>query len=149
MSSNHATIGARKDTDTEEFRLFKRDLTHRSIVTMLLPLKPFMTTPDIVACPDGYFHRVIYGPGPHIADYPEQATLTWILFGWCPTQVRRLLTPTSTNVLLISSCLAHPHSLDTPCRHRSAAHTDVLLGLHDEETLRKTYGIAPGSSVCI
>lgn len=78
-------VGAKKDTDTEEFRLFKRDLSHRSIATILLPLKPFMTKPDIIACPDRYFCRTIYGPGPHIADYPEQAALAWILFGWCPT----------------------------------------------------------------
>ena len=47
------------------------------------------------------------------------------------------------------SCLAYPDSLDTPCRHRSAAHTDVLLGLHDEETLRTAYGIAPDAAVRI
>lgn len=46
-----------------------------------------MKTPDIVLCPDQYFRRVIYGLGPHIADYPEQATLTWILLNWCPTYV--------------------------------------------------------------
>ena len=123
--------GAKKDTDNEEFRWFKRDLTHRSVATILLPLKPFMTTPDIVACPDRYFRRTIYGPGPHIANYPEQAILAWILYGWCPT------------------CFGHPDSLDEPCRHRCATHTDVLLGLHDEETLQKSYGIAPGSMVCI
>jgi len=45
---------------------------------------------------------------------------------------------------VIFSCLAYPDSLDTqPCRHRSAALTDVLVQLHDEETLRKSYGIAP------
>ena len=43
-----------------------------------------MTTPDIVLCPDQYFRRTLYGLGPHIADYLEQATLAWILFGWCP-----------------------------------------------------------------
>lgn len=80
-----ATTGARKDTDTEEFRLFKRDLTHRSIATILLPLRPFMTTPDIVLCPDHYFRRAIYGLGPHISDYPEQMALAWLLLGWCPT----------------------------------------------------------------
>ena len=78
-------IGARKDTDTEEFRLFKRDLTHRSIATILLALKPFMTVPDIVMCPDRYFRRVIYGLGPHIGDYPEQMAIAWLLLGWCPT----------------------------------------------------------------
>ena len=75
----------RKDTNTEEFHLFKRDLTHRSITTVLLPLRPYMTTPDIVLCPDGYFHCTIYGLGPHISDYLEQAMLTWLLLGWCPT----------------------------------------------------------------
>lgn len=90
-----------------------------------------MTTPDIILCPDRYFHRVIYDLGPHIGDYPEQAALTWILYGWCPT------------------CLGHPDSLDAPCHHRSAAHTDILLGLHDEDTLQESYGIAPGAMVCI
>lgn len=50
-----------------------------------------MTTPDIILCPDRYFRRVIYGPGPHIGDYPEQAVLAWILFGWCPGWVTYLL----------------------------------------------------------
>jgi hypothetical protein len=78
-------IGARKDTDTEEFRNFKRDLTHQSIATILLALKPFMKTPDVIQCPDGYFRRAIYGLGPHISDYPEQVLLTWLISGWCPT----------------------------------------------------------------
>ena len=77
--------GARKDTDTEEFRTFKRDLTHRLIATILFPLRPFMKTPDIILCPDGYFRRAIYGLGPHISDYPEQMALMWLLLGWCPT----------------------------------------------------------------
>lgn len=83
--SQQYMTGARKDTDTEEFRWFKRDLTHQSIMVILLPFRPFMTKPDIVLCPDQYFRRVLYGLGPHIADYPEQASLAWILFGWCPT----------------------------------------------------------------
>ena len=78
-------IGARKNTDTEEFQNFKRDLTHQSIATILLPLKPFMTIPDVVQCPDGYFCHAIYGLGPHISNYPEQMGLTWLLLGWCPT----------------------------------------------------------------
>lgn len=80
-----SVIGARKDTDTEEFRRFKQTLLHGSITNILLPIKPFMTTPDIVQCPDQYFRRVLYGLGPHIADYPEQAAIVWILLNWCPT----------------------------------------------------------------
>ena len=80
-------LGARKDTDTEEFRLFKRTLTHGSIAHILLAVKPFMKTPDIVQCSDQYFRRAIYGLGPHISDYPEQAMIVWILLNWCPTYV--------------------------------------------------------------
>ena len=45
------------------------------------------------------------------------------------------------------SCFGHPDSLDTPCRHWSATHTDILVGTHDEETLRGSYGIVPGATV--
>ena len=105
-----------------------------------------MTVPDVVACPDGYCRRTIYGPGPHIADYPEQAALAWILFGWCPTYIF-LIPTTNARTSAPFRCLGHPDSLDTPCRHWSAAHTDMLVGLHDEETLRKLYGIAPGGAM--
>ena len=52
-----------------------------------------------------------------------------------------------TYLHVIFSCLAYPDSLDTPCRHRSAIHTEVLLELHDEETLRMLYGIVLGAAV--
>ena len=43
-----------------------------------------MTEPEIVHCADGYYQRVIYGLGPYIVDYPEQALLACIVQGWCP-----------------------------------------------------------------
>ena len=85
ITAHFRATGARKDTDNEEFRNFKRDLIHRSVATILLPLKPFMTTPDIVLCADRYFRRAIYGLGPHISNYLEQISLTWLIYGWCPT----------------------------------------------------------------
>jgi hypothetical protein len=42
-----------------------------------------MTTPRITRCADGHFRRVIYGLGPYIADYPEQALLASIVQNWC------------------------------------------------------------------
>ncbi|KAF9648905.1 hypothetical protein BDM02DRAFT_3235661, partial [Thelephora ganbajun] len=75
--------GARKDTDTEEFHQFKQTLTHKAIANILLPIKPFMKTLDIVQCPDQYFCHVLYGLGLHISDYPEQAMIAWILMNWC------------------------------------------------------------------
>lgn len=43
-----------------------------------------MTTPEVVRFPDGHFRKVVYGLGPYIADYPEQALLACIVQGWCP-----------------------------------------------------------------
>lgn len=72
---------------TPAFRSFRRQLFHASNSTILAPLRPFMTKPDIAKCPDGHFRRVIYTLGPYIADYPEQVLLTGIVGGWCPKYV--------------------------------------------------------------
>lgn len=54
---------------------------------MLESLKPGMTTPEVVRSPDGHFRRAVYGLGPYIADYPEQALLACIVQNWCPKYV--------------------------------------------------------------
>lgn len=69
---------------SENFRNFRRQLSHTSIAQMLLPLKESFTTPEVNRCPDGHFRRTLYGAGPYIADYPEQCMLTAIVQGWCP-----------------------------------------------------------------
>lgn len=43
-----------------------------------------MTSPEVVQCPDGHYQKAIFGFGPLMADYPEQATLAGIVSGWCP-----------------------------------------------------------------
>jgi Plavaka transposase len=78
--------------DDVKFRNFRRQLFHMSLAKMLESLKPGMTTPEVVRFPDGHFRRVIYGLGPYIADYPEQALLTCIVQGWCPKYVFFMLT---------------------------------------------------------
>ena len=50
---------------------------------ILDPLKAAMTLPEVVRFGDGYHRRVIYGLGPYIADYEEQALLACIVRGWC------------------------------------------------------------------
>ncbi|KAJ7807919.1 hypothetical protein B0H14DRAFT_2297976, partial [Mycena olivaceomarginata] len=45
--------------------------------------------PRVTRCADGHFLRVIYGIGPYVADYPEEAILTSIVQGWC----QRCLSP--------------------------------------------------------
>ena len=73
----------RRDTDNKLFRQFRRQLFHSSLSTILQSLHPGMTVPDILLCPDGHYRRAVYGLGPYIADYPEQALLACIVQGWC------------------------------------------------------------------
>lgn len=66
------------------FRHFQCQLFHSSIAAVLGSLKPHMTMPVVMLCPDSHFHQVIYGLGPYIADYPKQVLLTGVVQGWCP-----------------------------------------------------------------
>jgi hypothetical protein len=70
--------------DDAKFRKFRRQLLHSSLAKILEPLKPGMTTPEVVRFPDSYLRKIIYGLGPYIADYPEQGLLACIVQGWCP-----------------------------------------------------------------
>ncbi|OBZ65559.1 hypothetical protein A0H81_14416 [Grifola frondosa] len=74
---------SRKYNDDVKFRKFRKQLFHTSLARILQSLKPGMTTPEVTRCGDGHFRRVIYGLGPYIADYPEQALLACIVQGWC------------------------------------------------------------------
>ena len=81
---NQIITANQKYQNDADFRKFRRQLLHSSLAKILESLKPFMTQPEIVRCADAYFRRVIYGLGPYIADYPEQALLACIVQGWCP-----------------------------------------------------------------
>jgi len=80
-------IASRDQEDSPEFRLFRKQLYHRSLAHILKPLKAAMSIPEVVRCPDGHFRRAIYQLGPFIADYPEQVVLAGIVQGWCPKYV--------------------------------------------------------------
>jgi hypothetical protein len=84
-----------------------------------------MTEPRITRCADGHYRRVIYGLGPYIADYPEQALLACVVQNWCPKYVLLL---SSHRVLTPSRCTAPPEDLDGGVGGpRSHVHTDTLL----------------------
>ncbi|KAI0746738.1 hypothetical protein C8Q80DRAFT_1321332 [Daedaleopsis nitida] len=74
----------RRHANSVEYRKFRRQMFHSSLSRILQPLKSGMTTPEIVRCGDGHFRKVVFGLGPYIADYPEQALLACIVQGWCP-----------------------------------------------------------------
>jgi hypothetical protein len=80
-------LAIHESRDDVAFRKFRRQLLHSSLAKVLETLKPGMTTPEIVRFADGHFRKVVYGLGPYIADYPEQALLACTLQGWCPKSV--------------------------------------------------------------
>ncbi|KAH9973150.1 hypothetical protein BJV74DRAFT_798996 [Russula compacta] len=94
---------------------------------ILLPLKPFMTKPQVMRCGDGHFRCIIYGVGPYIADYPEQALLACVVLGWCPK-----CTSNHTNLDNDPSSVLQMH-----------AHTDVLRKAYSDNIrgLWNGYGV--------
>ena len=74
----------KKYQNNAKFRKFRRQLFHSSLARILESLRPGMLEPKVVLCPDRNYRRAIYGLGPYIADYPEQALLACIVQGWCP-----------------------------------------------------------------
>ena len=69
---------------TDDYRSFVKELYHKSLAHILSPLRPGMTTPHVMRCPDGHFRRALFELGPVIADYPEQVYLSGVVSGWCP-----------------------------------------------------------------
>ncbi|KAI9462220.1 hypothetical protein HD554DRAFT_2041202 [Boletus coccyginus] len=69
--------------DDVNFRHFRRQLFHSSLAAVLRPVRDAMIKPRVTRCADGHFRHVIYGLGPYIANYPEQALLECIVQGWC------------------------------------------------------------------
>ncbi|KAF8488764.1 hypothetical protein F5888DRAFT_1796301 [Russula emetica] len=110
-------------SDDVSFRKFRRQLFHKSLATILESLKAGMTTPEVMRCPDGHFRRVIFGLGPYIADYPEQALLACIVQGWCP------------------KCTARPDDLDGESTQRTRQHSDVIVEELELGVLWHEYGL--------
>lgn len=80
--------------DTKAYQTFTRQLYHACLACIFEPLRPGMTIPEIVQCPDRHYRRAIFGIGPYIADYPEQVLLACVVSNWCP------------------KCTARPENLD-------------------------------------
>ena len=85
MNNNY--IAHHEYDDSVEFQKFRRQLFHSSLSVILSSLRPAMTTPEIVKCPDGRFRHAIYGLGPYIADYSEQVSLAGVVNNWCARYV--------------------------------------------------------------
>ena len=65
--------------DDPAFRKFKKQLFHAAMAKILCSLKPGMTMPQLMKCPDQHLRHVIFGLRPYIADYPEQVLMSGIV----------------------------------------------------------------------
>ncbi|KAI0351062.1 hypothetical protein OH77DRAFT_1506733 [Trametes cingulata] len=107
----------------EDFRIFKKQLYHGSLAKILDPLRPGMSTPHVMRCPDGHFRRAIFELGPFIADYPEQVYLSGVVSGWCPR------------------CLALPDGTFLEGDPRFREHTEALKEAYSMEDLWDAFGL--------
>ncbi|KAF8124479.1 hypothetical protein EV363DRAFT_1178092 [Boletus edulis] len=108
-----------------EFRKFRHHLFRTSLKAALEKILPAMTKHKVILCADGHYRRAIFGIGPYIGDYPEQALLACIVQGWCP------------------KCTAHRSSLDSDDNAvlRDHEHTKMLLEMFTTQILWREYGI--------
>ncbi|KIK20998.1 hypothetical protein PISMIDRAFT_12622 [Pisolithus microcarpus 441] len=81
--------------------------------------KPGMAKPEVMLFGDDHYRRVIYGLGPYIADYEEQALLT-----------------------TLARCLAYHNNLDNDnALHRCHDHAELLIAEFALDALWNEYGI--------
>ncbi|KAH7918101.1 hypothetical protein BV22DRAFT_1108449 [Leucogyrophana mollusca] len=114
----------RKHRKTAVYQKFCRQMYHAALARVYEPLREGMTTPEVVRFADGHFHRVIYGIGLYIADYPEQVWLSGIVQGWCP------------------KCDARPENLDVEgALRRSPQKTSFLKRSFNTSTLWDDFGV--------
>ena len=75
-------VDTKADMKDGEFHYCHHQIFHSSIAHILQSLKPVMTKPEVVQCPDGHFCHAI-SLGPYIGNYLEQYLLSHIIQGWC------------------------------------------------------------------
>jgi Plavaka transposase len=134
---------SRKEQSTVAYQRFSRQLFHACLAYVYAPLKPAMTVPEVVQCPDGLFRCAIYSIGPYIADYPEQVWLTGIVQNWCPKYASAICHfCDSCSDVLLCRCDARPGNLDDFSAHRRTHEkTDLLLRLFDPGIVWDEYGL--------
>ncbi|TBU36576.1 hypothetical protein BD309DRAFT_995548 [Dichomitus squalens] len=113
----------REHSDTAAFRICKKQLYHAALAHLLEPLRPWMTTPRVLRCPDGHYRRAIFEIGPFIADYPEQVYVSGVVSKWCP------------------KCRARPTELANEGPPRFRDHTECLMETFDALTLWDVFGL--------
>ncbi|KAN0128104.1 hypothetical protein V8E53_014085 [Lactarius tabidus] len=132
---------SRRQRKRPEYQIFCRQLYHSCLELVFAPLKPYMTKPKIMKCPDGHFCHVMFSLGPYIADYPEQVWLTGIVSNWCPKWVLDIICPVLLTLFYVR-CDALPTNLDGAESHRrSHEKTDILINTYNPRVLWDDFGV--------
>ncbi|KAF8330618.1 hypothetical protein F5887DRAFT_1064070 [Amanita rubescens] len=129
---------SRQFNDDIKFRRFRRQLLQSSLATILSSIRPGMTTPEVIRCPDGHFRRALYILGPYMADYPEQAAIASIVNGWCPKQVNSILLPHLSDS---DRCTVEDLGSGVPGGRRACQHTEYLMQACELGELWDDYGL--------
>ena len=120
--------------------MFCCQMYHACLACVFEPLKVGTTTPEVVKCPDGHFHRAVYRLGPYIADYLEQVWLAGIVQGWCPKYISYLCS--YVKFLKFHRCNAPLDHLNCLNSHQQTHEkTDFLISAWDLGTLWSDLGI--------
>jgi hypothetical protein len=77
-------VADKEYNDDEDYQSFRRQLFHSTLHEIFYPMHEAMEKPVVKLCADGHYRRIIFGLGPHIADYPEQVVIACIVYMWCP-----------------------------------------------------------------
>ncbi|KAG2345936.1 hypothetical protein BDR05DRAFT_974817 [Suillus weaverae] len=113
----------RSHSKDDTFRIFCRQLFHSSLSVILSSLRPVITTYEVMHCGDGHFRRIIYSPGPYIADYEEQLVLSCVVKHWCP------------------KCIAVHTNLDGGGIYHTHEFTDFLINELHADVLWDEFGL--------
>jgi hypothetical protein len=152
ISTNDISSSANKEhTKCPEFCQFRHRIFHASLTLILDSLHPGKTTPEVCQCPDGQFWWVIWGIGPYIADYPEQALLACIVQGYCAKWVISFLRCASSQLwVFVARCQAFKDDLDGDLSQlaRTQEFTEGLMDRLPLKMLWEDYGIVSAVMVC-
>jgi len=114
---------------------------HLCLACVFQPLKVGMTTPEVIKCPDGHFHRAVYGLRPYITDYPEQDWLAAIVQR-SKFYIHFEKFDLQKHSNKFDRCNAPPNNLNWPNSHQQThKKTDFLISTWDLGTLWSDFGI--------
>ena len=108
-----------------------------------MPVKPHMTSPKIVHCPDGHYHQATFLLVPYIVDYPEKCLLASVVQGWCPQYVNnRCYVTLACSLSYLLRCTVPKKDIDGGqfIQHLEA-HSKLLCETLEIQELWDDYGI--------